>query len=179
MWWWCRSGVVILSTLAMMAQADQAQEQNKDSPGASYHPNPMGRLLIGVRRSLVISTGYTTTKTVEYTCYTKINSGTCSGKRKRRRTPQALNVPDRNYGLGSVDVVSSLDEDAVGGPEESNIPLANSEVREDSSFIPKLVIWTTSYTTITFTSSSTKSGTTVTVAYSCTASSMSLPTACG
>merc|ERR1712179_475831 len=109
------------------------------------------------RRTAVITTLSTSTVTVGSTCYTKINTGTCSGKRKKR---QILDTPR---------IMDNINDDGIDGSlSKEPIEIENSEGQLD-----KLVIWTTSTTTITWYSSSTKSGTTLTVAYSCTASGIS------
>merc|ERR1712198_200145 len=118
------------------------------------------RFLIGVRKTKIYSTATTTTLSVAYTCYSKINTGTCSGKRRRRRDLNIGDVPE--IGLeSSVDSSVTALEDVAGPGQE------------------KLVIWTTTTTTVTITTRSTLSGTTLSVNYSCTVSGLSLAPACG
>merc|ERR1712198_435199 len=117
------------------------------------------RFLIGVRKTKVYSTATTSTLSVAYTCYSKINTGTCSGKRRRRRELVPINNPDESLD-SSVDLSPTVVE-GLGVAQE------------------KLVVWTSTTTTLTFTSSTTLSGTTLSVNFSCTASGISLPPACG
>merc|ERR1712121_329783 len=126
-----------------------------------YQPD-RNKFLIGVRRTAVITTLSTSTVTVGSTCYTKVNTGTCSGKRKKRQVLDAPNIMD------------NINDDGIEGSLSKPVEISNADGQLD-----KLVIWTTSTTTITWYSSSTKSGTTLTVAYSCTASGVSFPGACG
>merc|ERR1712029_1138044 len=118
------------------------------------------RFLIGVRKTKVYSTATTSTLSVAYTCYSKINTGTCSGKRRRRRELVPINNPDESLD-SSVDLSPTVIE-GVGEPG-----------------VERLVVWTSTTTTLTFTSSTTLSGTTLSVNFSCTASGISLPPACG
>jgi len=117
------------------------------------------RFLIGVRKTKIYSTATTSTLSVAYTCYSKINTGTCSGKRRRRRELVPINNPDESLD-SSVDLSPTVVE-GLGVAQE------------------KLVVWTSTTTTLTFTSSTTLSGTTLSVNFSCTASGISLPPACG
>merc|ERR1719431_2423847 len=118
-----------------------------------------GRFLLGVRKTKVYSTATTSTLSVAYTCYSKLNTGTCSGKRRRRRELVPINNPDESLD-SSVDLSPTVVE-GLGVAQE------------------KLVVWTSTTTTLTFTSSTTISGTTLSVNFSCTASGISLPPACG
>merc|ERR1712198_723922 len=137
--------------LALVVAGTFAQDsENKNS----------GKFLIGIRRTNVITTASTTTLSVAYTCYSKINTGTCSGKRRRRRELVPINNPDE-----SLDSSVDLSPTVVEGVGESGQE--------------KLVVWTSTTTTLTFTSSTTLSGTTLSVNFSCTASGISLPPACG
>merc|ERR1711970_846402 len=126
-----------------------------------YQPD-RNKFLIGVRRTAVVTTLSTSTVTVGSTCFTKVNSGTCLGKRKKR---SVLNAPN---------IMDNINDDGIDGSLSNPIEISNADGQLD-----KLVIWTTSTTTITWYSSSTKSGTTLTVAYSCTASGISFPGVCG
>merc|ERR1719173_215360 len=114
------------------------------------------RFLIGVRKTKIYSTATTSTLSVAYTCYSKINTGTCSGKRRRRRELVPINNPDE-----SLDSSVDLSPTAVEGVGEPGVE--------------RLVVWTSTTTTLTFTSSTTLSGTTLSVNFSCTASGVSLP----
>merc|ERR1719187_81426 len=145
---------LILLVVAVGAKGSSAQEEE-------YQPDG-GKFLIGVRRTNVITTLSTSTVTVGATCFTKVNTGTCSGKRKRRSLQDSIKISD-----GSLD---GLESSQTGETAAILDPAGNQE---------KLVIWTTSTTTITWFSSSTTSGTTLTVAYSCTAAGISFPPACG
>merc|ERR1719320_2159612 len=116
---------------------------------------------IGVRRTNLITTASTTTVSVAYTCLSKINTGTCSGKRRRRRALVPISNPDESL----LDTSGDNSPTAVEG-----VGVAGQE---------KLVIWTTSTTTLVFTSSTTLSGTTLSVNFSGTASGISAPPACG
>merc|ERR1719289_840079 len=127
--------------------------------GVFADESPSQRFLIGVRKTKVYSTATTSTLSVAYTCYSKINTGTCSGKRRRRRELVPINNPDESLD-SSVDLSPTVVE-GVGVAQE------------------KLVVWTSTTTTLTFTSSTTLSGTTLSVNFSCTASGISLPPACG
>merc|ERR1712111_181023 len=74
------------------------------------------RFLIGVRKTKVYSTASTTTISVAYTCYSKINTGTCSGKRRRRRELTPINNPDENLdssGDNSPTIVEGVGEVGV------------------------------------------------------------------
>merc|ERR1712183_1065087 len=117
------------------------------------------RFLIGVRKTKIYSTATTSTLSVAYTCYSKLNTGTCSGKRRRRRELVPINNPDESLD-SSVDLSPTVVE-GLGVAQE------------------RLVVWTSTTTTLTFTSSTTLSGTTLSVNFSCTASGISLPPACG
>merc|ERR1712183_142536 len=108
---------------------------------AENDESPSQRFLIGVRKTKVYSTATTSTLSVAYTCYSKINTGTCSGKRRRRRELVPINNPDESLD-SSVDLSPTVVE-GVGEPG-----------------IERLVVWT-STTTLTFTSSTTISGTTL------------------
>jgi len=127
--------------------------------GVFADESPSQRFLIGVRKTKVYSTATTSTLSVAYTCYSKINTGTCSGKRRRRRELVPINNPDESLD-SSVDLSPTVVE-GLGVAQE------------------KLVVWTSTTTTLTFTSSTTLSGTTLSVNFSCTASGISLPPACG
>merc|ERR1712183_470626 len=126
---------------------------------AENDESPSQRFLIGVRKTKVYSTATTSTLSVAYTCYSKFNTGTCSGKRRRRRELVPINNPDESLD-SSVDLSPTVVE-GLGVAQE------------------KLVVWTSTTTTLTFTSSTTISGTTLSVNFSCTASGISLPPACG
>ncbi|XP_066967099.1 uncharacterized protein [Macrobrachium rosenbergii] len=134
------------------------------------HPvyNPSGaKFLVGVVRTNVISTASTTTISVAaVTCHNGIPSGTtCSGRKKRLALPELPEVKPGNF-------EESLDSSA-DTKEETSAGVSSSDG------IQKLVIWKTSTTTLTFTSSSTISGTTLSLSYYCTASGISAPSACG
>jgi len=147
---------LILLVVAVGAYASVDEEK-------PYKPDDGGKFLIGVRRTNIITTISTSTLTVGATCYQQITTTTCSGKRKRRGLAQELEgISDE----GDDGLESSQDTDSVA-------VLGQEGTRQ------KLVIWTTSTQTVTFTSSSTASGTTLTVAYSCTVAGISLPPACG
>merc|ERR1719431_1833671 len=109
------------------------------------------RFLIGVRKTKVYSTATTSTLSVAYTCYSKLNTGTCSGKRRRRGELVPINNPDESLD-SSVDLSPTVVE-GVGEPG-----------------VERLVVWTSPTPTLTFTSSTTLSGTTLSVNFSCTAS---------
>lgn len=147
--------LVLLVVAAGVAQVSSVQEE-------TYQPDG-GKFLIGVRRTNVITTLSTSTLTVGATCFTQVSSGTCTGKRKRRALQDSIKISD-----GSLDALESSQAD-----EDAAAVLGASGNQE------KLVIWTTSTTTITWFSSSVASGTTLTVAYSCTAAGISFPPACG
>jgi len=149
--------LLVLSALVIVAVAAVSATEEE------YQPDDRNKFLIGVKRTAVITTLSTSTVTVGSTCYTKINTGTCSGKRKKR---QVLDTPS---------IMDNINDDGIDGSlSKEPIEIENAEGQLD-----KLVIWTTSTTTITWYSSSTKSGTTLTVAYSCTASGISFPGVCG
>merc|ERR1719431_1665469 len=95
-----------------------------------------GRFLLGVRKTKVYSTATTSTLSVAYTCYSKLNTGTCSGKRRRRRELVPINNPDESLD-SSVDLSPTVVE-GVGEPG-----------------VERLVVWTSTTTTLTFTSSTT------------------------
>merc|ERR1712142_178510 len=144
---------IVLLVVAAGAYAVQEEEYQPDG----------GKFLIGVRRTNIITTLSTSTITVGATCFTKVSSGTCTGKRKRRALKDAIQINE-----GSTDALESSQTD-----DDSAAIVGPSGVQE------KLVIWTTSTTTITWFSSSTAFGTTLTVAYSCTAAGISFPPARG
>merc|ERR1719187_1765233 len=146
---------LVLLVVAAVAQGSSVQEE---SP---YEPDG-GKFLIGVRRTNIITTLSTSTVAVGATCYAKINTGTCTGKRKRRALKDSIKISD--------DSTDGLESSQTGETAAILDPAGNQE---------KLVIWTTSTTTITWFSSSTTSGTTLTVNYSCTASGVSFPPLCG
>jgi len=128
-----------------------------------YQPDK-NKFLIGVRRTAIVTTLSTSTVTVGSTCYTKVKTSTCSGKKKKRRSVLD-NAPN---------VMDNINDDGIEGSLSKPIEISNGDGE-----LEKLVIWTTSTQTITWYSSSTKTGTTLTVAYSCTASGISLPGVCG
>merc|ERR1712002_172887 len=66
-----------------------------------YQPD-RNKFLIGVRRTAVVTTLSTSTVTVGSTCFTKVNTGTCSGKRKRRSLQDSIKISD-----GSLDGLES------------------------------------------------------------------------
>merc|ERR1711962_999480 len=136
---------VILGVLALSLTVSATEEEEK-----VY--DPQQKFLIGVRRTAVITTISTSTVTVGSTCYSKISTGTCSGKRKKRAVASQV-----------VDVTADINDSGIDG--SMSTPIEISDGKEDPG---KLVIWTTSTTTITWYSSSTASGTTLTVNFSCT-----------
>ncbi|CAL4071973.1 unnamed protein product [Meganyctiphanes norvegica] len=128
-----------------------------------YQPGDKNKFLIGVRRTAIVTTLSTSTVTVGSTCYSQIETKTCQGKRRRR----AVTRDD--------DIMANINDDGIEGSKSSEpIEISNADGQ-----LNKLVIWTTSTTTITWYSSSTKSGTTLSLNYSCTASGMSVVGKCG
>ncbi|CAL4071971.1 unnamed protein product, partial [Meganyctiphanes norvegica] len=127
-----------------------------------YQPDG-GKFLIGVRRTNVITTLSTSTITVGATCWQQVSTGTCTGKRKRRTLQDSVKISD--------DWSDTLESSEPG---EAATAILGPEGDQE-----KLVIWTTSTQTITWFSSSVATGTTLTVAYSCTAAGISLPPQCG
>merc|ERR1719494_36739 len=125
-----------------------------------YQPDK-NKFLIGVRRTAVITTLSTSTVTVGSTCFTKVKTSACSGKRKKRAVMQ------------TPDVMANVHDDGIAGSMSDPIQINNAE-----GDLEKLVIWTTSTKTITWYSSSTKSGTTLTIAFSCSATGVSFPGGC-
>merc|ERR1711955_18460 len=147
------SFVLLMVAVVTFASANIDEEE--------YKPDG-GKFLIGVRRTNVITTLSTSTVTVGATCYQQITTTTCSGKRKRRGLERKLD---------------GISDDSYDGLDSSQSD--NSAVLDTDGQLEKLVIWTTSTQTVTWFSSSTATGTTLTVAYSCTAAGVVLPPACG
>ncbi|XP_064119124.1 uncharacterized protein LOC135224188 [Macrobrachium nipponense] len=142
-----------------------------DIPAENPVYNPSGaKFLVGVVRTNVISTASTTTISVAaVTCHNGIpSSTTCSGRKKRLALPELPEVKPGNF-EENLDSSSDTNEETNPGVNRSS----------SSDGIQKLVIWKTSTTTLTFTSSSTISGTTLSLSYYCTASGISAPSACG
>ncbi|CAL4099513.1 unnamed protein product [Meganyctiphanes norvegica] len=147
------SGLLVLSLALVIANA-----QNNNS---EFNP-ANGKFLLGVRSTSTVQVATTTTKSFISTCYAKIETKSCTGRRRRRST-----IDD-----DKVAIISAADSlDSSNNNEE-----VKTVVEEDGS--ERLVIWTTTTMTLTFTSSATKSGSTLSLAYSCTASGMSVVGAC-
>merc|ERR1719402_1903965 len=145
--------VCVLLGAAVLAQAVIEEE-----------PTPRQKFLLGVVRTQVISTATTTTIGVAAnTCINQMGTTTCSGRKKRRALPT---------------LQSQADSDAVYSSLNGEEPAAaEAEATDDDSV--RLVVWSTTTTMLTFTSSTTQSGTTLSLSYACTASGMNTFSACG
>ncbi|XP_047485543.1 uncharacterized protein LOC125036736 [Penaeus chinensis] len=151
--------VCVLAGVALLAAGE-----NENADEASYNPASQ-KFLVGVLRTQMISTATTTTIGVAATtCYNAIGATTCSGK-KRRALPKLEQIDDSTAGDN---LHASLNAAA-------DAEVAKNTAEDGSG---RLVLWRTSTTTLTYTSSSTVSGTKLSLSYACTASGMNLPPSC-
>merc|ERR1711872_224045 len=131
-----------------------------------------GRLLVAAYTTRTDTTVSSTTVTVLYTCGLTYNAVACSGRRRRRRTPLAMEgqlKEDWEAGGGllldsGLNPVEEFQSDQAGSNREGRIALT---------------VWTTSSTTFTFTSTSTNSATTVSLSYYCSFANAAVIPACG
>merc|ERR1719233_1554284 len=153
--WLILCSVMAMAAYSMTEEVKDAAEEVKEGEPV-YKPGG-GKFLVGVLRTNVVSIGSTTTISVAaVTCQNGVATTTCSGRKKRMALPE---LPDVQPGNFKEDLGSSLKEDN-SSPSDS---------QSENPDLQKLVIWRTSTTTLTFTSSSTVSGTTLSLSYYCTA----------
>ncbi|XP_037797038.1 uncharacterized protein LOC119592279 isoform X2 [Penaeus monodon] len=150
--------VCVLAGVALLAAAEEENDK------ASYNPVNQ-KFFVGILRTEMISTATTTTIGVAATtCYNAIGSTTCSG-RKRRALPKLEQIDDSTAGDN---LHASLNAAA-------DAEVAKNTAQEGPG---RLVVWRTTTVTLTYTSSSTVSGTKLSLSYACTASGMNLPPSC-
>ncbi|XP_027231897.2 uncharacterized protein [Penaeus vannamei] len=151
--------VCVLAGVALFAASEEEKEDK-----AAYNPASQ-KFYVGILRTEVISTATTTTIGVAATtCYNNIGSTTCSGKKKRA----LIKLEEIDNNPSGDDLHASLNA-------ASDAEVAKNVAEDDSG---RLVLWRTTTVTLTYTSSSTVSGTKLSLSYACTASGMNLPPSC-
>lgn len=122
---------------------------------------PEKKFLLGVVRTNVVTTISTSVISRPVLCSQAMGTSTCSGRRLRSRKSVAQ----------VADVDSLLDIES--SQDQNNVPMDDDQGKSE-----KLIIWATTTTTIVFTSTSTLTGTTLSISYGCTVSGMSVAPAC-
>merc|ERR1712212_154946 len=133
----------------------------EEDQNGEYEPEK--KFLLGVVRTNVVTTLSTSVISRPVLCSKAMGTSTCSGRRLRSRKITTAQVKDID---ASLDIEPSQDD------QNDIVPNEEPEKSE------KLIIWATTTTTIVFTSTSTLTGTTLSISYGCTVSGMSVAPAC-